>query len=157
MRLISMMSKKQKNLSIKNANDIYSNLPRFIEYTFQNRNFLKFNWVEFVNNWVDKNVPIIKYENLLNDAPKELKHSLIFYKIQPPSQRELQEIVAKYSFKNLSERVAGDENNNSFLRKGIAGDWKTNFSSEAKKVFNYYAGDTLLKLEYEKDDSWILN
>jgi hypothetical protein len=41
------------------------------------------------------------------------------------------------------------------LRKGIAGDWKNNFSEEAKQVFHAYAGSELIKMGYEKDDSWV--
>jgi len=47
------------------------------------------------------------------------------------------------------------EDKKSFLRKGISGDWKTHFSLEAKQVFNYYAGDILIGLGYEKDGTWL--
>ena len=61
----------------------------------------------------------------------------------------------KNIFKNKAGRNPGDENKLSFLRKGIAGDWKNYFSKEANQVFNKFAGKELIKLGYEIDDSWI--
>ena len=68
--------------------------------------------------------------------------------------RRVKEIVKKYYFKNLTGRSPGQENKKSFIRKGIAGDWKNCFNREAKEVFNHYAGETLIKLGYEKESSW---
>ena len=60
----------------------------------------------------------------------------------------------KYFFRKLYGRKEGEENNNSFLRKGIVGDWKNYFNKESKKVFKEYAGRELIKLGYEKDFKW---
>ncbi len=42
-----------------------------------------------------------------------------------------------------------------FLRKGIVGDWKNTFTSEARGVFNRFAGEELILLDYEKDERWV--
>ena len=40
------------------------------------------------------------------------------------------------------------------FRKGVAGDWKTHFSANHKRLFKDIAGDLLVRLGYERDDSW---
>ncbi len=57
----------------------------------------------------------------------------------------------KYSFSKQSKRKQGVEDPKSFLRKGIAGDWKNKFTKKSAKIFDYYAGDILISLGYEKD------
>jgi hypothetical protein len=67
----------------------------------------------------------------------------------------LKNIVEKYSFENQSKRKRGVENRKSFLRKGIAGDWKNYFNKEAREIFYHYGGNALILAGYEKDDSWV--
>ncbi len=43
----------------------------------------------------------------------------------------------------------------SFLRKGIAGDWRNYFNKEAREILHHYAGRELIRLGYEKDASWV--
>jgi len=146
----------RRELQFSDYDDIESNLPKFIEYKFTHKRYPRFTWSEFVNSWLDKDVPIIKYENLLKDAVQELGRAIHkLCKIEIDKNR-LRYIVEKYSFKNLAKRNPGEENKHSFLRKGIAGDWRNKFSKEACEVFNYFAGKELIKLGYEKDDSWVL-
>jgi len=40
------------------------------------------------------------------------------------------------------------------FRKGVAGEWKTHFNEEHKKVFKRVAGQLLINLGYEKDLNW---
>ena len=59
------------------------------------------------------------------------------------------------SFKKLSKgRTRGQEDPTSFFRKGIAGDWRNVFTEQDKVLFKKEAGDLLIRLGYEKDDSW---
>ena len=55
----------------------------------------------------------------------------------------------------MTKRKAGEEDRSSFLRKGIAGDWKNHFNTEAVNIFDHYAGETLIKLGYEKNHDWV--
>jgi len=98
---------------------------------------------------------LFKHENLLTDTINVLGQAIHKVCNVQPDENRLREISEKYSFKNQSGRNPGDENELSFLRKGIAGDWKNYFSKEAGQVFNKFAGNELIKLGYEIDDSWI--
>ena len=72
-----------------------------------------------------------------------------------PDGDRLKRICQKYLFKYQSRRNPGQEDRTSFLRKGIAGDWKNYFGREAREVFHHYAGNQLIRLGYERDDSWV--
>ena len=96
-----------------------------------------------------------KKKILLQNPVKELGEAI--YKVIhcTPDKDLLKKIVGKYSFKTLSGRNPGEENRHSFMRKGIAGDWKNHFSKQARKIFHQYAGVELVRLGYEVDDSWV--
>ena len=72
-----------------------------------------------------------------------------------PDEARVTGIVEKYQFSNLAGRQAGDENVRHFLRKGVAGDWTSKFSPQARETFHRYAGDVLIELGYEQDDRWV--
>ena len=150
-----IVEETRKGLPFTDYNDIYANLPRFIEYQFTHRSHPKFTWCEFVNSWIKKkNIPIIYYERLLEDTVKELGEAVYSVTQIRPDEERLRPIVEKYSFKNQAGRNPGEENKHSFLRKGLAGDWKNHFSPEARRVFHKFAGQELITLGYENDDSW---
>ena len=145
----------RRDLNFDDYSDIKKNLPKFIEYKFRNNKHPRFTWSDFVNSWIDKDVSIITYENLLTDTINVMGQAINKVCNVKPDEDRLREISEKYSFKNQAGRNPGDENKFSFLRKGIAGDWKNYFSKEAGQVFNKFAGNELIKLGYEIDESWI--
>ena len=145
----------KRDLNFDDYSDIKTNMPKFIEYKFRNNKHPRFTWSDFVNSWIDKDVSIITYENLLTDTINVMGQAINKVCNVKPDEDRLREISEKYSFKNQAGRNPGDENKLSFLRKGIAGDWKNYFSKEAGQVFNKYAGNELIKLGYEIDESWI--
>ena len=112
-------------------------------------------WDTFNKSWLDKNVPLIRYEDLLLDAVSTLERALLQVTGQTPDRNRLQLIVEKYKFENQTKRKRGVEDVNSFIRKGIAGDWKNKFTPEARRMFHKHAGDTLIALGYELDNSWV--
>ncbi len=152
-----LVEQTKKYCPFKDYNNIRENLPKFIEYKFTSRITTPgFTWSQFVNSWFDKNVcRFVKYENLLHEPVNELFESLQVIGSGKIEEDRLRAIVKKYSFENMSKRKPGTEDKKSFLRKGIAGDWKNYFNREACEIFNCYAGDKLIELGYEKDDSWV--
>lgn len=146
---------ERRKLGFKSYEDIRSNLPRFIRYKFDGGGYPRFTWKHFVEKWLATDATIVRYEDLLTQPVDELFKVANSLGIDPPEQSRLEEIVSKYSFKAQAGRDPGKENKHSFLRKGIAGDWRNNFNSEAKQAFDYYAGDCLIQLNYEKDHSWV--
>jgi hypothetical protein len=143
-------------LAFKDYHDVIANLPRFLEFVFTRKPSPRFNWAEFVDNWADRNNTYsLKYENLLSEPLRELSKLLATRFSLEPDIDKIEAIVAKNSFRSTTGRKPGEESRSSFARKGIAGDWKNYFSSEASRVFNHFAGKQLIKLGYEDDESWV--
>jgi hypothetical protein len=66
----------------------------------------------------------------------------------------LKTVLARHSFEKKAKREKGIENQHSHYRKGIIGDWKNYFTPGLKKEFKKRYGQLLVKLSYEKDDTW---
>jgi hypothetical protein len=151
----ALVERMRRELPFKDFNDIENNLPRFIEYKFTKIRPPRFTWSEFVDSWINKDVAFVRYENLLQNTVKEVGQALEKLSDQKSDYRLIRQIAEKYSFKRQAKRNPGQENRSSFLRKGIAGDWKHNFNRDSREVLDYFAGDQLIKLGYEKDRSWV--
>lgn len=136
--------------------DVESNLPIFMERMLTKPITPRFTWQRFVSGWYGFRPAVhVRYESLLEDAAGELGRVLHEMGKTTPSAKELEKIVKKHSFKRKSGRSAGVGKRSSFLRKGIAGDWKNWFSREACQVFDHYAGEELIRLGYERNRDWV--
>lgn len=102
-----------------------------------------------------KNIINTRYEDLRYNGGEELNRIVTQLTGSPISQDRATAIAEKFSFENMSGRKPGQENLNSFFRKGLVGDWKNNFNREAREMFSQYAGNELIKLGYETDLSWV--
>jgi len=151
-RLVELTREKFK---VDNYEDIHTNLPKFIKLMYKDKVSPRFSWSEFVDSWGHRDVVHVKYEDLRTDTAKELARVVKGLSGKELDEQKVTELVDKYSFEKQSGRKPGEESTSSFLRKGIVGDWKNQFSQEAKEVFEHYAGGALLKLGYEKDNSWV--
>jgi len=150
-----LVDQMRMKLPFDDYNDVEKNLPRFIEYKFTKKWPPRFSWSQFVDNWIDREAAVIKYEELLQDPVTNVGKAIEKVIKMKVNYSFISSIVEKYSFKNLSKRASGYENRSSFMRKGISGDWKNYFNKEACELFDYYAGAQLVKLGYEKNRSWV--
>ena len=95
------------------------------------------------------------YESLLTDPLNTLTRAIEKITGREADQRLLAQIIERYRFKRMTGRKPGEESRDSFIRKGIAGDWVNYFTREAAEIFDRHAGDVLVMLGYEKDRSWV--
>lgn len=156
----------QNKLKFDDVMDVKKNLPTFIDFIFNDRpsRLQQFqylgNWAEFNKLWLgylysNSNVHLIKYEELLKDTKNTLIKIIKF--IEPRNKvntAKVNEIAVNFSFEHQSGRKKGQEDTNSFLRKGISGDWKNYFTRETCEIFQKYAGNMLFDLNYETDPKW---
>lgn len=153
-------------VSFDDFENVKKNLPAFIEYSYTHKpsplqHFTHpGTWASFNRSWLkaskNNRLDIVhtKYEDLLSDTETELTrilHEGFSINVDPD---KVSEIVYRYSFENQTTRKKGEESKSSFLRKGISGDWKNYFTEEAAEIFDYYAGEILIQLGYESDNSW---
>lgn len=137
-------------------NDVIANMPKFIDFMFgwfANGRF-RYSWSQFVDSWHDRDAQVVRYEDLLVDPCSHMKRALSALGVDVDETR-LADVIEQLSFKNVTGRKQGEEARNSFARKGIAGDWKNNFSLEACEKFQSYAGKHLIRAGYETSDAWI--
>ncbi len=148
--------KHRKKLNFEDINDIFRYLPRFIEYTFTGMDFPPFTWKSFMEQWLGKGLPTVRYEDLLVKPLPVLDNLLTSTFEMSVKQETIKDVLDSHSFEKETMRKPGQEKIGNHLRKGISGDWKTKFRMEARQVFDHYAGDTLIELGYEPDRSWVL-
>ncbi|MFK8029510.1 MAG: sulfotransferase domain-containing protein [Gammaproteobacteria bacterium] len=151
-----LVDKCRADLRFSDYDDVENNLPVFMQYVYEQKRSLRMSWSEFALNWSGRSDCVdVKYEDLRLNPVEELQRIVELLSGKPCSKQRMAEIVEAHSFERMSGRKAGTEDNSSFMRKGIVGDWKNYFNLEAKEAFNAYAGDALLSLGYEEDDSWV--
>jgi hypothetical protein len=159
------VERARKELPFRDYDDIYENLPAFIEYAFtepHSRRFTwadpspRFTWTDFVRRWQAREDAVhVRYEDLHRDAAGQLRRIVSELTGVGLDPEEAATIADEFSFERQSGRKAGEENKVSFLRKGVVGDWRGAFSPKAREVFDRYAGEELVLLGYEKNRSWV--
>jgi hypothetical protein len=92
----------------------------------------------------------IRYEDLLLE-PDDIYERMISHLGADASREIVQRCVEKNSFQSRAKnRKPGEEDNSSFFRKGISGDWKNYFTPRDRQIFDEEAGETLERLGYER-------
>jgi hypothetical protein len=105
----------------------------------------------FGSNYVE-----VRYEDLLERPDKEAARLFRFLGADA-STEVVERCVEEASFEKGSGRQRGQDDyplRHGKYRKGIAGDWKNVFIERDTEIFKEIAGDLLIELGYEKDDTW---
>jgi len=151
-----LVDRVRKDLVFEDYENIIENLPTFIEYSFTCQKHPNFSWADFVRQWHGrKGVVYCRYEDIRMDAEEELKRIVLSLTGKYLDDTVAYEVVSKYSFARQAGRQPGEENQGSFMRKGIVGDWENHFNQEARDIFHFYAGQELIQLDYERDSRWV--
>jgi len=136
----SFVASVRRQCGIKNPDDVILNLPKFIDFAFSGKMSPGFTWNDFYDRWHDDPSAIhVSYEELRSDPVSALERVAVGFGFQA-SFSDIESVVDKYSFQNISGRKEGQEDSKSFVRKGIVGDWRNYFSEEASLIFNDIVG-----------------
>lgn len=154
-----LVAQCRADLGFSDYRDIRANLAPFMEYVFVRKRHPRMSWMDFVNRWVDSSSRYVqvRYEDMRArpiDELQRISHQLSGKRLD---RSRAESIVDAHSFAKLSGRAEGVENAQSFMRKGIVGDWKNYFDQDARVLFCQYAGKELIKLGYEQDNLWVEN
>jgi hypothetical protein len=97
---------------------------------------------------------VVRYEEMHGDTAGVLTRVAGHFELESGAGR-VEEIVAAHSFQRLSGgRVRGEEDRDSFFRRGRVGDWREHFSVRNLEVYKGLIGDSLIEFGYEKDLDW---
>jgi hypothetical protein len=115
-------------------------------------------FVAWIRSWSRNSDPkmglVLRYEDMLADAERALTCIARHFDLDS-SPEVIHRIVEAHRFQKLSAgRSQGQENQHSFFRKGIAGDWQNHFTPAIKERYKRQIGDFLIELGYEQDYSW---
>lgn len=140
------------------AEDIEQNFSRFLEVIFNNPLSTSTHWGAHAIGWLHKSilfpgsVIFLKYENLRTNTSLEFSH-VLQQKFGIVDEKLVEEISMSHQFDLQKRKFPKDHK--TYLRKGASGDWKSVFNQESREIFDHFAGDALIELEYEKDHSWV--
>lgn len=137
--------------------DVVGNLAPFMDHELTSPDrFQGATWADHVRAWTNRpGVAVVRYEDLLADTAGEI-HRCMVELGAPRAAYDRAELAAHlHRFERGSGRAAGEEDRFSFMRKGVAGDWRQHFSQEAARVFDRHAGDVLVELGYEPSRAWV--
>lgn len=96
----------------------------------------------------EANFFLVKYEDLLAHTEEYLDKIIEFLDLKTDS-KIIEKMVKNNQFKVLSGgRRSGEADNQSFFRKGIAGDWKNYFDQDDLDIFMEQAGDVMEQAGY---------
>ncbi len=116
--------------------------------------------LDLLENWYDYPSAInIHYEDLIKNTSAVFQNLLTDIHLSTLDRSVITSVIEKNSFKQVSGgRKEGQENSESFYRKGIAGDWKNYFNESVKEAFktahNGRWNHNLVKLGYEQSPDW---
>ena len=109
--------------------DVTANLPAFIERSFARPIRPHFSWTAFVRRWSGRqDLCQVRYEAMRAEPVAGLRRLVAEIAGQHLDHERARAIVEAQSFERLAGRPAGDQRSDSFMRKGIVGDWTTHFT-----------------------------
>jgi sulfotransferase family protein len=98
--------------------------------------------------WLDQPCVLqIHFEDLVNDRPTALNRILDHFLARVPLTAPRTRILSALETSINPQRSPT-------FRSGKTGEWKKYFTEEHKRIFKGIAGDLLIQLGYEQDDTW---
>jgi hypothetical protein len=138
------------------ADDIRTHLPQFVREFAACPVGTRLSWSAHVGAWRGRPaVSVVGYEELLESTETTLAKLIVALSGSPDVNEErLEAAVHENSFERRSGRSRGVEDRTSFLRRGVAGDWRNHCSREAAQILDQHFGETLVALGYESNRDW---
>lgn len=98
---------------------------------------------------------ILRFEDLiLNDVDILVDLLVNTFGLPVSQQRVIQAVKAHRFSKQTNGRLRGESDNQSHLRKGVAGDWKNYFTPSVEAAFKSQYGQILIDTGYETSMTW---
>lgn len=141
-----------------NKADVRANLPAFVARMMTHPQSTRLNWGDHVRSYYESDHPnavLIRYEHLQRDGQAELARAMSELTGEPADPDRVRQSLDRFSFERQAGRKRGHEQQGSFLRKGLVGDWRNCFTRPAAEAFDRACGDMLVRAGYEPDHAWV--
>lgn len=135
--------------------DTARNLLLYMRSVFEQN---KRHWGEHVVGWMQKaqrypkQIVVVKYEDLRTN-PYPTFTGVLEQKYGSVDADVASDALQRQDFNRQRKRPQGQQR--TFMRKGVAGDWRNHFTLECAQLFDTYAGQALIEAGYEPDRSWV--
>jgi tetratricopeptide (TPR) repeat protein/glycosyltransferase involved in cell wall biosynthesis len=134
----------EKDFCVKNGIRKSFNI-NFDEYVVK----IAYEWRNFVISWLEAKTPIIRYEDFLSDPHGKVKKFIAGLNHNHISDEDIHHAVLRNTKEHTRKSLSKTFKSNTFVRKGISGDWKNHFSKHHIKIFETIAGEALIATGYK--------
>jgi len=113
--------------------------------------------IRFYKTWADyegDDALVVKYEDLIKPELNSFKYIFKWLGWGGIPDDLVDKVLNELSFRNRAGREPGIINNNSHLRKGVAGDWVFHFNIEMGRLWEELFPSLLTATGYEATDQW---
>lgn len=138
-----------KEFSVQNGitSSFQDEFDKYVEKTARD-------WSNYVATWAGQSVLTIRYEMFLSNPVQSLEYVLNALGKHDLSRQELENTISKFTKEKFCASLSDVFKHNTFVRKGVAGDWRNYFSIDNVAAFKSAAGGALLSLGYELNSDW---
>ncbi|MEX2545205.1 MAG: sulfotransferase domain-containing protein [Phycisphaeraceae bacterium] len=144
---------------IRDKEDVTTNLFAMIERQMTRPISTRLNWGRHVLSYLEAgrdDVALLRYEQLLADGADHLAQAVAVLAGEAADEEKAQLAIDRFAFARRARgRAPGEEDRNSSMRKGQAGDWRNHFTREIAELFDRHAGEALVAAGYEPDRTWV--
>jgi hypothetical protein len=106
------------------------------------------------SSWLGHSEIVLRYEDMLHDAPAILSDVLLSRFGLPATSRQLSRALRRTGFEKVFGRKFGDADPLSHGRQGLPGDWRKHFTPALCGAFEERFGAVLRATGYAQDRQW---
>jgi hypothetical protein len=104
-------------------------------------------WNRFVLSWIEKGIPFVRYEDFLTTPMDAVQRTLDSVGMKASTQSIVRALEENTKAK-VHASLDATFQYNTFVRKGVAGDWRNHFDDDHIIAFRQNAGEAFARLGY---------
>ena len=110
---------------------------------------IAYEWRNYVRSWLESKTPIIRYEDFLHSPHDEIRKVVRLLDYKNISDNDIRHAILQNTKDRTRKSLSKTFKFNTFVRKGVSGDWKNHFSDHNTERFETIAGEALFATGYK--------